>query len=137
MAGVVIVAHAPLASSLLACATHVFGTVSDVLAYDVGASDDPGQTLAGIRGSISAVDRGEGVLVLTDMVGATPSNQADRAARAAAEEGTPTTVLAGANVPMLLRALTNRHLPLADTVQRVLAGGAQGILRVDDPTEEH
>ncbi len=136
MAGIVIVAHAPLASSLLACATHVFGTVPDVLAYDVGADDTPQHTLDAVRDCIKAVDRGEGVLVLTDIVGATPSNQADKASRAASDSGTPTTVVSGANVPMLLRALTNRHLPFDETVKRVLAGGAQGILRIDGSTEE-
>ncbi|WP_345251347.1 PTS sugar transporter subunit IIA [Pigmentiphaga soli] len=133
MAGVVIVAHAPLASSLLSCATHVFGTVSDVVAYDVGADDDPGKTLDAVRNRIAAVDRGEGVLVLTDVVGATPSNQADKAAHLANDAGIPTSVVAGTNLPMLLRALTNRHLPLDETVQRVLDGGAHAILEMEAP----
>lgn len=136
MTGVVIVAHAPLAASLLAGVSHVFGAMSDVLAYDVGANDDPALTLDRVGGCIHSVDRGAGVLVITDMVGATPSNLAAKAAQAAAGAGTPTAVLSGANIPMLLRALTYRHLSLDDTAQRALAGGVQGILRVDGKPEE-
>ncbi len=136
MAGVLIVAHAPLASSLLACATHIFGAMPGVLAYDAGGDDDPEETRRGVRESITAVDHGEGVLVLTDVMGATPSNQADKAARAAASEGVPTIVLAGVNVPMLLRTLPYRQLSLDDLAQRALVGAEQGILRVDDNSEE-
>lgn len=136
MPGVVIVAHAPLASALLASVAHVFGAMSDVLAYDVGAHDDPAVTLDKVRGCIETVDRGTGVLVITDMVGATPANLAGKAAGTAHGAGTPTAVIAGANIPMLLRALTYRHLSLDDTAQRALAGGTQGILRTDGGPEE-
>ncbi|MDX3906420.1 MAG: PTS mannose transporter subunit IIA [Pigmentiphaga sp.] len=136
MTGVVIVAHEPLASSLLSCATHIFGALPGVLAYDAGNDEDPDQMFRAVLERIESVAAGEGVLVLTDVVGATPSNQTDRAAREAMRHGTPTTVLAGVNIPMLLRTLPYRHLSLDDLAQRALAGGTQGVLRVDGEPED-
>ncbi|RZS84610.1 PTS sugar transporter subunit IIA [Pigmentiphaga kullae] len=137
MTGVVIVAHEPLASSLLSCASHIFGELSGVLAYDAGNDEDPDQMFRAVLERIESAAAGEGVLVLTDVVGATPANQTDRAAREASRLGTPTTVLAGVNIPMLLRTLPYRHLSLDDLAQRALAGGAQGVLRVDGEPEDH
>lgn len=138
MTGVVIVAHEPLASSLLSCASHIFGDLPGVLAYDAGNDEDPDRIFQAVLERIESAAAGkEGVLVLTDVVGATPSNQTDRAAREASRLGTPTTVLAGVNIPMLLRTLPYRHLSLDDLAQRALAGGTQGVLRLDGEPEDH
>ncbi|MBX6317980.1 PTS mannose transporter subunit IIA [Pigmentiphaga sp.] len=137
MAGIVIVAHEPLASSLLSCASHIFGELSGVQVYDAGADEDPDHMYRAVLERIQALSGEGGVLVLTDVVGATPSNQTHRAAREAARLGTPTTVLAGVNIPMLLRTLPYRHLSLEDLAQRALSGGAQGVLRVEGDSEDH
>lgn len=136
MTAVVIVAHAPLASALLASVKHVFGVMPDVQAYDVGAGDAPELTLERVRLCIQEVDRGAGVLLITDMMGATPANLACKAGALAGQDGIPTALLYGANVSMLLRALTYRHLSLDDTAQRALTGGVQGILRADGLPED-
>ena len=83
-------------------------------------------------------------LILTDILGATPANTASKLA-----DGNRCKVLAGVNLPMLLRALTYRNEPLDVLLEKAMTGGAQGILPVDlttpqkqakrahDPREHH
>jgi len=131
MIGIVLVAHAPLASALADCARHALGQLERVAIYDVLADEDPDADAARLSQVIAQADDGSGVLVLTDLVGATPSNVACRASKLARGRGTACEVLAGANVPMLLRVLNYRDLPLAQAGARALAGASQGVLRVD------
>lgn len=130
--GIVIVAHEPMASALYACGCHVFESESNVLVYDVASANEPSVSEAAVLELIRKADTGSGVLVLTDVMGATPSNVAQRAANAARAAGVPVELVAGANMPMLLRAMTNRSLPLAEVMERALSGARQAVLRVDD-----
>lgn len=77
---------------------------------------------------IRYVDRGAGVLVLTDIYGATPSNVAARLLKPGHVEG-----IAGVNLPMLIRALTYREEPLATVVAKALSGGTEGVTRMQPP----
>jgi len=132
--GIIIVAHEPMASALHACGCHVFQCDSNVGVYDVGSESDPAASETAILDLIRHNDAGQGVLVLTDVLGATPSNVANRAVNAARAEGMNIELLAGANMPMLLRAMTNRELPLAEVANRAMAGARQAVLRVDPST---
>lgn len=119
---VVLVAHAPLASALLACAAHVFPeALSFVHALDIPADEPPEASLARVQ-ALHSSNGLERCLVLTDVLGATPCNIAVRWAQTA---GWP--VLAGVNVPMLLRAIAYRHEVGAAWVQRAVDGGHNGI----------
>ncbi|SAI56639.1 PTS system IIa component [Bordetella ansorpii] len=133
MTGIVIVVHAPLGDAMHELASHVLGgVVADSLAvHDIQPEDTPEVQAPAVLQDILRVDRGEGVLVLTDLIGATPANIAKRAVADAQAQGTRCCVLAGLNTPMLLRALTYRNLPLAETREKALAGGVQGCLQVD------
>ena len=132
MTGIVIVVHAPLGSALRDCASHVMGDVQDMMAvHDIEADDMPDAMAPLILQDILRVDQGDGVLVLTDLIGATPANIAKRAIGNAREQGVQCCLLAGINTPMLLRALTYRQLPLAQMREKALAGGVEGVLRVD------
>ena len=93
---------------------------------DVDGSAELAQTVARARELVREVDRGEGVLILTDAFGATPGNVA---AQLAASERVA--VLAGVNLPMLLRAVCYRGGPLEEVAEKALAGGRQGMLQVD------
>jgi PTS system ascorbate-specific IIA component len=124
--GVVLVAHAPLATALAACARHVLGDVA-LACVDVEADASPEALFEDILGCIAAEDRGDGVLVLADLVGATPFNVALRAAQAAVEAGRRCEILAGANVPMLLRVLNYRTRPLSDLAECGAAGATHGV----------
>ena len=75
------------------------------------------------------VDGGHGVLVLTDAFGATPGNVATQLA-----EPGRVAVVAGVNLPMLLRAVCYRAGPLAELVTKAMAGGEQGIVQVGGST---
>ncbi len=131
MTGLVIVAHAPLASALLAVARHVFADRCDtVLAVDVAPDWSAERAEQDIAQAVERLARPPGepqppaeVLILADVFGATPCNAAQRVA-----DGARCRLVAGVNVPMLWRALAYAHLPLNDLVERALAGGAQGVM---------
>ena len=130
MTGIVIIAHAPLASALERCVDHVYTcepgmTRANVRALDVepGASVDA--LLAQATALVAEVDSGGGVLVLTDAFGATPGNLAARL-----NDPGRVTVIAGVNLPMLLRAVCYRGGALADVAAKALAGGQQGMVQI-------
>lgn len=125
MNGILVMAHAPLASALRQCVLHVFPDAgAAVVALDVQPNEQPEVTLQQARMLVDQLGA-EQVLVLTDMFGATPCNVAQRLV-----DGVKSRLLAGVNLPMLLRAVTYRHEALDLLVSRALAGGNQGILAV-------
>ncbi len=121
---ILIIAHAPLASALKACALHVFPDCgSDITALDVPPNMPPAESVAQAR--VILAQQGGDMLLLTDVFGATPSNIAKQLT-----DGVRTRLLTGVNLPMLLRAVTYRHEVLDLLVQRALAGGSQGVMQV-------
>ncbi|MDR0457906.1 MAG: PTS fructose transporter subunit IIA [Burkholderiaceae bacterium] len=126
---VLIIAHAPLAQALRQCALHIFpDAAAEIGAVDVRPDAPPDETLARARAALARLP-GAGALVLTDIVGATPCNVALRLSA-----GARTRLIAGANLPMLLRALTYRDKPLAEQAACAIAGGAQGVVLMDAGT---
>ena len=129
MVGIVVIAHAPLASALSQCAEHVYTCEPDarrqLRALDVAGNADLADTVARARELVREVDRGEGVLILTDAFGATPGNVASQLA-----ESEHIAVLAGVNLPMLLRAVCYRGGPLEEVAEKALVGGQQGMLQI-------
>lgn len=120
-----LIAHAPLAQALHDCAGHVFpDCAADLWTLDVPADECPEDTLARAR-ALVAQSGGAPVLLLTDVVGATPCNVAQRLV-----DGERVRLVAGVNLPMLLRAMCYRAEPLAALVERALVGGAQGVAEV-------
>lgn len=125
--GIVIVAHTPLASALRQCVAHVFpDQVQDVVAVDVQPQASVAQSVAQARQAAAALADAP-LLLLTDVLGATPCNVARQLL---AER--PGRLLAGVNLPMLLRAVTYRHEALDALVTRALQGGTQGVLQVNE-----
>lgn len=123
--GIFIIAHAPLASALRQCVLHVFPDSADkVGVFDVQPSVPPEETLAGARQAMTLLNAAE-VLVLTDIFGATPCNVAQKLV-----DGIGSRLVAGVNLPMLLRAVTYRQETLESMVTRALAGGTQGVISV-------
>lgn len=133
MNALLLIAHAPLASALRLAALHVFADAAEhLVALDVPANEPPEHTLARAQAALhSLVPRP--VLVLTDMLGATPCNVAQRL-----NAPQPSRLLTGANLPMLLRAITYRHEPLDSLLQRALEGGSRGVLPLSPaPAPQH
>lgn len=125
MNGIVIIAHAPLASALKACAMHVFPDCDRFLsAIDVAPNAAPDETLASAKTALEQLGT-SGALVLTDVFGATPCNVAQRLV-----DGVHTKLVAGVNLPMLLRTLTYRNESLDTLLARAVAGGVQGVMQV-------
>lgn len=123
--GILIIAHAPLASALRQCVAHVFpDEVAGVLALDVQPQVSPEETLAAARAAMARFE-GMQTLVLTDVMGGTPCNVARQLV-----EGGRSRLVAGINLPMLLRTVTYRQEPLDELVAMALTGGIQGVLEV-------
>jgi mannose PTS system EIIA component len=132
MASILLVAHAPLASSLQTLARHAFAECSgEVAAVDIDANCGLEQAEVLIA---AALDRlpGNEVLILSDVFGATPCNAALNAS-----DGIRSRVLAGVNVSMLWRALCYAKLPLVELVTRAADGGRQGIMQVSSPRRQN
>ena len=103
MIGIVLVTHGQLAHEFLATLEHVVGPQEAVAAVCVGPDDDMEQRRGDILDAIEGVDRGRGVVVLTDMFGGTPSNLAISIMKKAKVE-----VIAGINLPMLIKLVSVR-----------------------------
>jgi mannose PTS system EIIA component len=125
MNGILIVAHAPLASALRDCVLHVFpDSAHAVSALDVMPNAPPEESLAQARILMRQFDAPQ-VLVLTDVFGATPCNVAHKLV-----DGVRSKLIAGVNLPMLLRTVSYRHESLDALVARAMVGGTQGVIQV-------
>jgi mannose PTS system EIIA component len=128
MVGILLLTHAPLGDAFIQAATHVFrGRPERMEALDVWADQDTNEVKRLAVEAIKRLDDGGGVLVITDVMGGTPSNCTLSLAQAGTVE-----VIAGISLPMLLRALTYRHDTLDVVVEMALAGGQNGATRVDN-----
>jgi PTS system mannose-specific IIA component len=129
MPGLLIIAHAPLASALKMAARHTFAELAEAVeALDVTAQLPPEEVEAQARIILDRIlnrDPRHEAMVLTDVFGATPCNVIQRLA-----DGQHVKVITGVNVPMLWRALNYAHEPLDILVTRALAGGTQGVMQI-------
>jgi mannose PTS system EIIA component len=123
MIGMVLVTHGRLAAEFIAALEHVVGPQSHIAAVCIGPEDDMEKRRADILNSVHAVDSGEGVVLLTDMFGGTPSNLAISVMDRAKIE-----VIAGINLPMLIKLASLRQSePLADAVRGAQEAGRKYI----------
>ena len=127
MIGIVVIAHAPLAAAMLACAHHVYGDdLPACRAIDVVADSDVDQQVERAAQAVASVETGSGVLILVDLFGATPANIAARLVKPGRVD-----VVAGLNLSMLLRVLCYRDsLSLSVMTEKAVAGGVSGIMKI-------
>lgn len=127
--GILLVTHPGIGSALVAVASALLRNLPlKVEAFEVPFDADPEALLPQASAALRRVDGGFGVLVLTDLYGATPSNLAARLARL----GTPVRRVSALNLPMLLRVLNYPELEL-DELPAVAAAGARNGVILDDP----
>lgn len=127
MVGILLITHSTLGACLIECASHVIGGRPEhVAALAVRPNDDPCVMLEQAQTTAAALDQGDGVLVISDMFGATPANIARQLLEPGRVEG-----LAGANLPMLIRALTYRNESLAQVAEKAMSGCIMGVLRME------
>ena len=129
MAGLFIIAHAPLASALKLAAQHCFPEATERMQVldvqpNLSADEIEAQARLLLERALDGDARGE-ALVLTDVFGATPCNCVQRLA-----DGVHVKVVTGANVPMLWRALNYAEEPLETLITRAVAGGTQGVMQI-------
>ena len=130
MVGILLMTHAPLGQAFMSAVEHVFrGPTEHFEAIDVTPDQDLGEVNRLAREAIHRVDDGDGVLVITDIKGGTPSNCCNDLANAGHVE-----VIAGISLPMLLRAITYRRDTLDVVVEMALAGGHNGAVKVENRT---
>ncbi|MEO8669765.1 MAG: PTS fructose IIA subunit family protein [Tahibacter sp.] len=122
--GVLLLTHEAMGDALVAAAHHVVGRfVLDLKVLEVPASADPDHALKDASARARELDQGEGVLVLSDLYGATPCNIAQRLSGL----GFRTHCVSGLNLPMLLRVLNYPEQDLDQLAQTAASGGRGGI----------
>ena len=126
MIGIFLVTHATYGESLIQCACHVLNKRPPQIAQiGIAAQDDPLDALPMAQQLLRLVDSGKGVLIMTDIFGATPANLATKLLKPGRVEG-----IAGVNLPMLLRALTYRDRDMETLIAKAVAGGRDGVLHM-------
>ncbi|MCX7892207.1 MAG: PTS fructose transporter subunit IIA [Burkholderiales bacterium] len=127
MIGILIVSHGAFGESLIHSASHVLGKRPlRVRQIGVTVHDDPDALVPVAQDLVRSLDDGSGVLVLTDIKGATPANIATRLLVPGRVEG-----VAGVSLPMLIRALTYREQALPAVVDKAMSGGREGVTRLE------
>jgi PTS system ascorbate-specific IIA component len=128
--GILIVAHDSLGDSLARAVEHVLGArPAQFEVLSVAATDDPLELLPVAREQLARLDSGDGVLVFSDIYGATPCNLACKLLQPGRVEA-----VAGVNLPMLVRAFTYRGKGMETMVTKAVSGGCEGVLRINvDP----
>ena len=122
MIGIVIVAHGGLAKEYLSAVEHVVGRPPGIRAIAIEADHDRDAKQTEICVAADAVDTGDGVVVVTDLFGGSPSNLSSRACKPEDRR-----IIYGANLPMLIKLAKSRDLLVSDAVRAALEAGKKYI----------
>ena len=126
MIGILLITHGTFGESLIQNVCHVLNKRPPLIGQlGVAAQDDPLDVLPMARLLLKEFDEGEGVLILTDILGATPSNLALKLLEPGRVEG-----VAGVSLPMLLRSLTYRKNGMDVLVKKAISGGRDGVINM-------
>jgi PTS system ascorbate-specific IIA component len=133
MIGILIIAHGGLGESLIHCVSHVLGKQPPQLAhFAVGTNDDPADLLPQAQQMVKNLDMGSGVLILSDMYGASPCNLVAKLLEPNHIEG-----VAGVNLPMLVRVLNYRDKPIKSCLEKAVSGGRDGVVHFTKTSCDH
>jgi PTS system mannose-specific IIA component len=129
MIGILLVSHGAFGESLIHSASHVLGKRPLYLRQiGITVHDEPDDMVRVGEDLIRVLDRGSGVLVMSDIYGATPSNIAARLLRPGRVEG-----VSGVNLPMLIKALSYREEALPLMIEKCMSGACEGVIRIPPP----
>jgi PTS system mannose-specific IIA component len=132
--GIVIVAHGGLAREYLSAIEHVIGPQNGIKAISILGDHDRAEKQAEICAAADEVDTGDGVLIVTDIFGGSPSNLSLKACRPVDRR-----ILYGANLPLLIKLVKSRHMPLGEAARVALDAGRKYInshnVTADSPGE--
>lgn len=133
MIGILLITHGTLGESLIQTAIHVLNKrPARLRQLGVTAQDDPLLLLPQAQALVKELNTGDGVLILTDMYGGSPSNLAAKLIVPGKIEA-----VAGVNLPMLIRALTYREKSMDVMITKAVSGGCEGVVRVPPFTLHH
>jgi len=122
-AGVILVTHVDYGAGLLRAAETILGPLADCASIQVDAGLDVGETVARLKEAVLLLDKGNGVIILTDMFGGTPTNLSLSLMGKGAIE-----VVTGVNLPMLLKVFEARHTELSALAETAMDAGGKGIV---------
>ena len=126
MIGILLITHGTLGESLVQNVCHILNKRPPLFAQlGVSAQDDPLDILPLARILVNEVDEGDGVLIMNDILGATPANLTLKLLDPGRIEG-----VAGVSLPMILRALTYRKNDMKILVQKAVSGGRDGVINM-------
>jgi PTS system ascorbate-specific IIA component len=126
MIGILLITHGTFGESLIQNVCHVLNKRPPLLGQlGVSAQDDPLDMLPMARLLLNEFDAGQGVLIMTDILGATPSNLALKLLEPGRVEG-----VAGVSLPMVLRALTYRKNGMETLLKKAISGGRDGVINM-------
>ena len=126
MIGILLITHGTFGESLIQNVCHVLNKRPPLIGQlGVAAQDDPLDILPMAQLLLKEVDGGDGVLLLTDIVGATPANLALKLLDPGRVEG-----VAGVSLPMVLRVLTYRKSGMRILLQKAISGGRDGVINM-------
>ncbi len=133
MAGILLVTHNGLGDALVDCVAHVLGAApANLMVLSIRADDDTQRKEAEGRQIVAYLDQGDGVLLLGDIFGGTPCNIAGRLCQLPRVAG-----VAGLNLPMLLRVVTNSGKPLDELAQIAVEGGRDSVVSINSLSKEN
>jgi len=128
MIGVFIIAHGTFGEALLHNVIHILNQRPEqIINLGLAAQDDPMELLPLARSLLASVDTGDGVVLLTDIYGASPSNLACKMLQRGRIEG-----LSGLNLPMLLRVLNYRDKGMETMMERAISGACESVMRINN-----
>jgi PTS system mannose-specific IIA component len=129
--GIIIAAHTDYASALLRTTEFILGPLGDCTSISVNAALDVSETVQRLDDAVQLLDKGEGVLILTDMFGGTPTNLSLALLNTRKVE-----VVTGVNLPMIIKAFSARALPLKELAELAGEAGRQGIVVAGEVLEQ-
>jgi PTS system mannose-specific IIA component len=129
--GIIIVAHTDYAAALLRTTEFILGPLGDCTSISVDAAFDVAETVQRLNDAAQLLDKGAGVLILTDMFGGTPTNLSLALLTTHKVE-----VVTGVNLPMVIKAFSARALPLKELAELVGEAGKQGIVVAGEMLEQ-
>lgn len=121
--GIIIVSHADFGSAMLRTAEFILGAQSDCSSISVDVAHEVSETVRRLTDAAQRLDKGAGVIILTDMFGGTPTNLALSLLTTHKVE-----VVTGVNLPMLLKVFSTREKPLEELAQLAGEAGSKGIV---------
>lgn len=121
--GIIVVAHADYGSAILRMAEFILGPLSDCTSISVDVALEVTETVQRLNDAAARLDKGAGVIILTDMFGGTPTNLSLALLGKHNVE-----VVTGVNLPMVLKVFTSRHKPLVELADIAGEAGKSGIV---------